>query len=482
MLNSIRKFSTSIFAKILLGIVVIPFVFWGMGSSFRGGSKNVVLKIDNEKYSTQEFANFINSQKKYNEKVSSQKIDQLLASFIGDKLLEKEYEYFDVTVSDLSLSKLIKNQKEFKKDNKFSRTEYEKFLVQNNIDAATFESNLLIQEKKKQLLNFIGSGIVPNKFIINEIYNKINQERKIELINLNDIFAKEFNFSDDEIKNYYNNNKKEYNEIYKTAKVVELTPENIIGTDELNDIFFNKIDNIHDSILQGKKIKQIINEYSLDKVNQFTINKSGHDTNNKKYNNLPDILIKNIFLLTNEEPTNLIEVKDKFFIVEMTGIENVQKKIENESVKIDIKKRLEKIKKRKLISNLMSRINQNNFKKSDFNKISDEKNVRIQKINLKNINDTTILKNQVLNHIYSTPEKKIILSNDINLSENFLIYIDKVNNVNIDENSEEYENYFKLSKINISGRLFNTYDEYIKKKYEIDINYKALKEVKNYFN
>ena len=122
MLNSIRKFSTSIFAKILLGIVVIPFVFWGMGSSFRGGSKNVVLKIDNEKYSTQEFANFINSQKKYNEKVSSQKIDQLLASFIGDKLLEKEYEYFDVTVSDLSLSKLIKNQKEFKKDNKFSRT------------------------------------------------------------------------------------------------------------------------------------------------------------------------------------------------------------------------------------------------------------------------------------------------------------------------------------------------------------------------
>ena len=28
---------------------------------------------------------------------------------------------------------------------------------------------------------------MPNKFIINEIYNKINQERKIELINLNDI-------------------------------------------------------------------------------------------------------------------------------------------------------------------------------------------------------------------------------------------------------------------------------------------------------
>ena len=49
MLSSIRKFSTSIYAKILLGIVVIPFVFWGMGTSFRGGNKNVVVVIDNDK-------------------------------------------------------------------------------------------------------------------------------------------------------------------------------------------------------------------------------------------------------------------------------------------------------------------------------------------------------------------------------------------------------------------------------------------------
>ena len=43
MLGSIRKFSTSIYAKILLGIVIIPFVFWGMGSAFTSGSKNIVV-------------------------------------------------------------------------------------------------------------------------------------------------------------------------------------------------------------------------------------------------------------------------------------------------------------------------------------------------------------------------------------------------------------------------------------------------------
>ena len=58
MLGPLRKFSGSIYSKILLGIVIIPFVFWGMGSSFTSGSKNIVLTIEKEKYSTQDFLNF----------------------------------------------------------------------------------------------------------------------------------------------------------------------------------------------------------------------------------------------------------------------------------------------------------------------------------------------------------------------------------------------------------------------------------------
>ena len=50
MLGPIRKFSSSIYAKILLGIIIIPFVFWGMGGSIRGGTKNVVVVIDDENF------------------------------------------------------------------------------------------------------------------------------------------------------------------------------------------------------------------------------------------------------------------------------------------------------------------------------------------------------------------------------------------------------------------------------------------------
>ena len=78
--------------------------------------------------------------------------------------------------------------------------------------------------------------------------------------------------------------------------------------------------------------------------------------------------------------------------------------------------------------------------------------------------------------------KKIIILNDIGLTENFLIYIDKIENVSINEQSNEYEKYLKLSKVRVTNELFNTYDIYIQNKYKIDINYKALNTVKNYFN
>ena len=69
------------------------------------------------------------------------------------------------------MGKLIKQQKEFKREGIFSRTEYEKFLLERNITAATFEKNLSNLEKKKQLLNLIGGGVIPSKFLVNSTFN-----------------------------------------------------------------------------------------------------------------------------------------------------------------------------------------------------------------------------------------------------------------------------------------------------------------------
>ena len=287
MLSSIRKFSTSIYSKILLGIVVIPFVFWGMGSTITGGSKNIVVLIDKEKYSVQEFVDFIRKFATPDKKIDSNQIEEFLSIFIGKKLIEKEIDHFDIKLSDSSLSKLIKHQKDFRREDKFSRIEYEKFLIKNNITAGFFEANLAQHEKKKQFLNFITGGVLPSKFLVNTSYDQINQKRNIQLINLNDFFRKEFNFSENQIKSYYEKSKNNYKEIYKSVKIIELNPKKLIGNNEFNNLFFKKIDEIDDIIIQGQNFDFVVQKFNLEKADRFTFNKLGKDINSKIISNLP---------------------------------------------------------------------------------------------------------------------------------------------------------------------------------------------------
>ena len=178
MLGKIRKFSSSVFAKIFLFIVAIPFVFWGMGPLFKSGSQNIIVKIDKEKIPIEEFVNYINIYTATNDNLDSVFIEKMLSNFIGEKIIENEIKSFNIILSDESLSKLIRNEKIFKKDNKFSRTEYEKFLVKNSLSAITLETNISKQEKREQLLDFIGSGIVPPKFLVNIAYDKVKSDPK----------------------------------------------------------------------------------------------------------------------------------------------------------------------------------------------------------------------------------------------------------------------------------------------------------------
>ena len=59
MLGSIRNFSKTIYAKILLGIVIVPFVFWGMGSVFRGGNTNGIMTITSNIFAQKDFVKFL---------------------------------------------------------------------------------------------------------------------------------------------------------------------------------------------------------------------------------------------------------------------------------------------------------------------------------------------------------------------------------------------------------------------------------------
>ena len=123
MTTSIGKLSKSFFVKLLVGIIILPFVFWGMGDVFRGGNQNVVATVDFNKISTQEFVKYINRLNLNEEQVKNlSKTDlgeQILSDYIGKKVMSLEIEKLGVVVSDNALRDIIKNDKKFFKDNKF---------------------------------------------------------------------------------------------------------------------------------------------------------------------------------------------------------------------------------------------------------------------------------------------------------------------------------------------------------------------------
>ena len=152
MLTSIGKFSKSFFVKLLVGIIILPFVFWGMGDVFRGGNQNVIASIDSEKVSTQEFVDYLRRLNLNEEQIKNlpktDLVEKILSEYIGKRVMALEIEKLGITISDNSLRKIIKNDNLFSKDNKFSRTEYEKFLITSGITAPQFEANIIEQEKK----------------------------------------------------------------------------------------------------------------------------------------------------------------------------------------------------------------------------------------------------------------------------------------------------------------------------------------------
>ena len=72
---------------------------------------------------------------------------------------------------------------------------------------------------------------------------------------------------------------------------------------------------------------------------------------------------------------------------------------------------------------MIADINSNNFLKNDFYTFSKKENASIKNINLKNLNDESNLKLDLVNQIYEAPTNKVIIISDLFLIDVFLVYI-----------------------------------------------------------
>ena len=167
MLSSLRKFSETVIAKIFILLIALSFIFWGINDFFRSSYNNAVAEINGEEISFNQFLNEFNKIVR-NNKIESKKIAInknihiiAVSNIVSEKLLKIHAKKLGVFIDDTTIAIEIKNSQEFKDKEIFSRTKYEKFLLERNINSKILEEQINKNLKKKIITESI-TGFIPN--------------------------------------------------------------------------------------------------------------------------------------------------------------------------------------------------------------------------------------------------------------------------------------------------------------------------------
>jgi len=484
MATSIGKLSKSFFVKLLVGIIILPFVFWGMGDVFRGGNQNVIATIDSRKVSAQEFVNHLNRLNLNEEQIKNlQKtnlIEKILSEYIGRKVMKLEIEKSGITVNDNSLRDIIKNDKLFFKDDKFSRIEYEKFLLKSNVTAPSFEKNIVEQESRRQFLSFLAGGITIPDILVENAFKKENQIKTIKYIDLKKYHSSR-KPSKEKIKELYDKNKNLFIEEFKSINYAEITPQIISGNTEYDKAFFKQLDILENKILDGQSFEESSKENNLKIIAIKSIDGSKKDKNDKTIKDLSDNLFKKIYAIKNEKSPEVLKVDNKYFLAEIKSIERNNKPIDDPDVLKMINAQLNFKNKIKNNTSIIKDISMGGFDKIKMEKFASDNNLELKEYKISNLKQNEIFSEGIIKRIFSTKDSEVDLITDSTLTKNFLILAVKTQYKKIEKNSNEFEQYEAKARLNLVNKIYRTFDENLNQKYKVELNRRTIDRVKNSF-
>jgi peptidyl-prolyl cis-trans isomerase D len=473
MISSLRNFAKTKIAGIFIFIIIIPFVFWGMGGVFNSGNTNNIAKINNTNISTQDFMDYLRKSKLSTDviqkNIDKNILEELLSALISTTLLDLEIKDYNITMSaDILIKKLKRNKNFLDENGEFKRTLYEKFLLSNNITAPLFEIRLKNNELQRQLFTYINGGTVTPKFLVKKYYKDQNRKLDIDYINLKNFYKEKSTFSDDDLKKFINENAEELKQDYIDFSYINITPKSLIGLDEFNQNFFDKIDEIENKISKNIDFKTIVSELNVDI--KATIKTNYMNFDNKE-------TIENKIYKERNNKAGIIENNGiyTFFQIEkitskIPNLDNTlfKKKITNllyQKEKYDFNKKiLEKIKDKKFNQISFDKLGKNLIEKTQIDSNKDDKKFEINSIEI----------------LYSLPINTFTLIAD---SENnvFVAKVTKFEEKYIDQDSKEFDKFIQDIIAQKRSSLLNSYDYFLNNKYKVTINEKTLDRVKNYF-
>lgn len=251
MMDRLREGVNSIAVKIILGLIILSFVFAGVGSYIVGGTNNAAAKVGNTDIPRGEFEMAYQNERNRMQAQLGDYFSQMLADpayvesfrksvldrMINDVLLDQQAEALGLRISDEQVRSMILEMPQFQSNGQFDQEIYQASLRRAGFSPDTFAEYMRRELVREQLLNALQTSefTLPGEVQVQgELFT---QTRDIRTVAIDfEEFAKNVELTDEEIQDYYKANQDNFTRP-EQAKVayIELSAEALKTQIEVSD-------------------------------------------------------------------------------------------------------------------------------------------------------------------------------------------------------------------------------------------------------
>ena len=221
MLQAIRDRAQGVFAWIIVVIICIPFALWGIQEYVGVQEQTAIAIVDGDEISQQEFLSaFYNYQYRLQQMFGENAKQLLNDEFIKQQVLQKMIEdkiIFDKSydlgyrIGDQQVIDAIQAVAAFQTEGQFDKEKYQQHLRMQGMPTKTFEFKIRQALQSDQLRSGVKlSSFITKKELMHFLALK-RQTRRFDYVTIDlEDFLSDVEVSDDEIAQYYNDNKHQY--------------------------------------------------------------------------------------------------------------------------------------------------------------------------------------------------------------------------------------------------------------------------------
>ena len=208
--------------QIIMGLAVLPFLFWGLESYQSNDGEDFVAVAAGEKIQRQEFDQAMRNQQEsmratLGENFKDSMLDRpevrsaVLEGLIQQRLLKHEASDAGLAVLDQQLVEMIQNISAFQEDGKFSKQRYEELLRGQGMTPRTFEARVRQELMRQQLVAPYNENGFVSDTVAEKLIRLSEEQREISLVQILPAeFLPHVKPDDAAIKAYYDTHQAEF--------------------------------------------------------------------------------------------------------------------------------------------------------------------------------------------------------------------------------------------------------------------------------